>query len=86
MSNVVVLNRHFFFFFWHFKNELQGLLVTHVDDFCGGGTKSYKQIVIKSLRKVFSVGTENVKIFKYLGLDIITNMILASVKSNLLMK
>ena len=76
----------FFFFFWHFKNELQGLLVTHVDDFCGGGTKSYKQIVIKPLRKVFSVGTENVKIFKYLGLDIITNMILASVKSNLLMK
>ena len=86
MSNVVVLNRHFFFFFWHFKNELQGLLVTHVDDFCGGGTKSYKQIVIKPLRKVFSVGTENVKIFKYLGLDIITNVILASVKSNLLMK
>ena len=74
------------FFFWHFKNELQGLLITHVDDFCGGGTKSFKQIVIKPLRKVFSVGTENVKIFKYLGLDVITDMILASVKSNLLMK
>ena len=32
--NLVVLNRHYFF--WHFKNELQGLLTTHVDDFCWG--------------------------------------------------
>ena len=60
-------------FFWHFKNELQGLLITHVDDFCWGGIENFKQIVIEPLRKVFSVGTENVKIFKYLGLDIIQN-------------
>ena len=26
-------------FFWHFSNELQGLLITHVDDFCWGSTK-----------------------------------------------
>ena len=70
-SSVVVLNRHYFF--WHFKNELQGLLITHVDDFCWGGTKYFKQIVIEPLQKVFSVGTENGKIFKYLRLDIIQN-------------
>ena len=67
--NAVFLNRHYFF--WHFKNELQGLLITHVDDFCWSGTKNFKQIVNKPLRKVFSVGTENVT--NYLGLDIIQN-------------
>ena len=60
-------------FFLAFKNELQGLLITHVDDFCWGGTKYFKQIVIEPLQKVFSVGTENGKIFKYLRLDIIQN-------------
>ena len=53
-------------FFRHFKNELQDLLITHVDNFFGGGTESFKQIVIEPLCKVFSVATENVKIFKYL--------------------
>ena len=60
-------------FFWHFKNELRGLFITHADDFCWGGTENFQQIVIEPLRKVFSVGTENVKIFKYLGFDIIQN-------------
>ena len=65
------MNRHYFF--WHFKNELQGLLITHVDDFCWGGTNNLKQIVIDPLQKLFWVSTENIKIFKYLGLDIIQN-------------
>ena len=55
-------------FFRHFKNESQDLFITHVDDFFGGGTKSFKQILIEPLCKAFSVATENVKIFKYLGL------------------
>ena len=76
-------------FFRHFKNELQDLLITHVDDFSGGCTESFKQIVIEPLCKVFSVATENVKIFKYLGLDIVQNnkyMMLTSVKPNFLIK
>ena len=28
-------------FFWHFKNELQGLLVIHVDNLCWSGTKTF---------------------------------------------
>ena len=42
--------------------------------FVGGGTNNFKKIVIEPLHKVFSVGTKNVKIFKYLGLDIIHNI------------
>ena len=59
--------------FWHFKNELQGLLITHIDNFCWGSGKNFQKFLIKPLQKVFSVGPENVKIFNYLGLDVIQN-------------
>lgn len=57
----------------HFKNEIEGLLITHLDYFCRGGTKKFLKIVIEPLQIVFSVKSENVKIFEYLGLDIIQN-------------
>ena len=62
-----------FFFFLHFKNEIEGLLITHLDYFCRGGTEKFLKIVIEPLQIVFSVKSENVKIFEYLGLDIIQN-------------
>ena len=58
----------FFFFFLHFKNEIQVLLITHLDYFCRGGTEKFLKIVIEPLQIVFSVKSENVKIFEYLGL------------------
>ena len=59
------MNQQYFFAF--------NLLIIHLDDFCRGGTENFKEILIVSLQRVFSVSAENVKIFKYLGLDIIQN-------------
>ena len=42
-------------------------------NFVGVVPKISKRIVIEPLRKVFPVGTENVKIFKYLRLHIAKN-------------
>ena len=39
LDKLAVLNQHYFF--WHFKNELQGLLVIHVDNLCWSGTKTF---------------------------------------------
>ena len=60
-------------FFLHSKNKIQSLLIIHLDDFCRGATENFKKILIVSPQKVFSVTAENVKIFKYLGLNIIQN-------------
>ena len=47
------------------------MLTIHADDFCWDGTENFKKTVVELLRKVFSGGTQNVTIFKYLGFDII---------------
>ena len=57
-------------FFWHFNNRLEGLLISHVDDFCWGRTDNFKNKVIDPLKTVFAIGTEFEKTFKYLGLNI----------------
>ena len=50
--------------------ELQGIVSTHVDDFCWAGTKYFESRVISGIRKVFKVKSEDRHAFKYLGLDL----------------
>ena len=51
-------------------HELQGIVSTHVDDFCWAGTKHFANKVISSIRSVFVVKSEDKHTFKYLGLDL----------------
>ena len=57
-------------FYWHGSNGLYGILAVHVDDFLWAGTAKFKETVIVKLRKLFNVGKEACKSFKYIGLEL----------------
>ena len=57
-------------FTWCFENRLQGIIATHVDDFCFGGSEIFQNQVIDNLRKVFKIKSEEVAEFQYVGLNI----------------
>ena len=57
-------------FYWHNNGNLEGIMSTHVDDFCWGGTSDFVKNVINRLRKVFQIGKENSVTFTYLGLNL----------------
>ena len=55
----------------HCEGSLQGVVSTHVDDFCWAGTKYFESNVIQAIRQVFEVKSEERHAFRYLGLDIV---------------
>ena len=57
-------------FYWHQKGELQGIVCTHVDDFFWSGTECFKTNVIDGLERLFLIGSEEHKCFRYLGITI----------------
>ena len=57
------------FFYWHYNDNLQGIMSTHVDDFCWAGSNDFINLVIEPLRNIFDFGKEHNKAFKYLGLN-----------------
>ena len=62
-------------FTWHFKNKLQGIIATHVDDFCFAESETFEYQVINEL---FKVKSEEVVKFQYIGLEILKNPIVTS--------
>ena len=56
-------------FRWYYKGELQGIFLTHVDDFLFAGTSLFKEKVMRSLGQHFKVGKQQEGVFKYIGLD-----------------
>ena len=42
-------------FIWHFNNKLHGIISTHVDDFCWGGSKAFRTSVIDKIKEKFTV-------------------------------
>ena len=52
------------------NNSLDRILITHVDDFCWGGTENFKDSIIRSLKNIFPIGTESEQSFRHLGLNI----------------
>ena len=54
----------------YFENKLQGLIATHVDDFCFAGSETFKNKVINSIRTVFRVKSEEVTKFQYIRIEI----------------
>ena len=58
-------------FYWHNeKNELIGILCSHVDDFCFGGTVKFNEGIISKLAEKLKVGEREKKEFKYIGVKI----------------
>ena len=56
--------------FTYHNGGLQGLLMSHVDDFLWSGTEMFKTSVIDRIRKTFQISSENSTLFKYVGLQI----------------
>ena len=54
-------------FFWKKENKLNGILCSHVDDFCYGGNESFLRETIGKLREKLKVGEQESKRFKYIG-------------------
>ncbi|CAF2215336.1 unnamed protein product [Rotaria magnacalcarata] len=57
-------------FKWYKDGDLQGIISTHVDDFCWGGTDLFVEKVISVIRETFDIGKEEASIFKYVGLNL----------------
>lgn len=57
-------------FFWKKAGQLNGILCSHVDDFCYGGTESFLRETIGKLREKLKVGEQESKSFKYIGVAV----------------
>ena len=57
-------------FTWYHQGKLHGIISTHVDDFCWGGTKVFSVSVIDKIKKKFEVRSEESTKFKYVGLEV----------------
>ena len=58
------------FFFWHHNNELQGIMSSHIDDFCWDSTPEFWKQVINKITKVFKISSVIQDNFIYLGLQL----------------
>ena len=57
-------------FTWYYEGKLHGIISTHVDDFCWGGSKIFRQSVIENIKTTFVIKSEEINKFKYVGLEI----------------
>lgn len=58
------------FFFFKSDRGLEGIIVSHIDDFLHAGTDIFQDKIIKSLVENFTAGKEEEKTFSYVGLQI----------------
>ncbi len=59
-------------FLWKKDNNINGILIAHVDDFLYGGDQQFNTQVIPKICQAFQVGNKEEKSFKYTGLEITT--------------
>ena len=60
-------------FKFFYNDELKGLISTHVDDFFYCGETEFFTQVIKSLKQSFTIKSEAMSSFRYLGLNVVQN-------------
>ena len=53
-------------FYWYQRNKLEGILASHVVDFCWAGSKWFHENVINHNREKFLASREETETFKYL--------------------
>ena len=58
-------------FMMHEEEKLIGLLLVFVDDLLWGGDKFFENTVIQKLKTTFTVGCEQSRVFKYVGINLI---------------
>ena len=59
------------YFFFDKKNELKGMICTHVDDLMNGsGDETFEDQVMKPLKIKFQFGSEEESVFKYVGMQV----------------
>ena len=69
MSGACVSKYNEVIFCWHYKNILQGVVCSHVDDFFWGGSLLFKNQVICAVLKKFQISHQERATFTYLGLQ-----------------
>ena len=52
------------------EGQLDGFLITHVDDFLHAGSSEFEKSVVEKLQIIFMMGKTEEKKFKYVGMDI----------------
>ena len=60
---------HALFYYKH-NSQLQGLSVTHVDDFLDAGNNKFTQDILKNIKSSFIIGSEAENDFKYVGVNL----------------
>ena len=58
-------------FYWKNKGHVEGVFVTHVDDFYYGGTRQFCEKVVSPLKTVFHLSSEHSQSFKYVGFEVV---------------
>ena len=57
-------------YFYKIDGELQGLSVTHVDDFLDAGNEKYKENILSNVKLSFIIGSEAESNFEYIGVNL----------------
>ena len=57
-------------FYYKYNSQLQGLSVTHVDDFLDAGNRKFKNDILKSIKNSFIIGSEAENDFEYVGVNL----------------
>ena len=57
-------------FYYKYNSKLQGLSVTHVDDFLDAGNRKFKTEILKSIKNSFIIGSEAENDFEYVGVNL----------------
>ena len=56
--------------YYYFPSNLEGVLISHVDDFVWSGTERFRMSVIERIKTIFKISEENTEAFKYVGIEI----------------
>ena len=57
-------------FIWKYHENVQGILVVHVDDFLWCGSSLFYSLVIQKMRSIFKISKESEGIFKYVCISL----------------
>ena len=60
------------FYYKHQDNELQGAVITHVDDFTLAGTEDFIKEVLETVARELTVSKIEKDSFRYTGIDVTT--------------
>ena len=58
------------FFYLKMEDKLEGVIVSHIDDFLHTGSKNFNKQIVKPLKVKFSAGSEEEENFSYVGFQV----------------